>query len=129
MTQQQIDRLIDIAGWPKEWSAAEEPAQTQCAKLLPVFKGFLESLIASGLALNTIRRHRDNLQNLGYVIGRLLVEMPGEDGDNPVAMLLGYIGEHGGPMHPDHYAAESAQDSLDATSKKLSRYLAGNGTL
>lgn len=128
MPQYQIDRLLDIAWWPKEWSAAEEPVQTQCAKLLPLFKGFLESLIDGGLALNTIRRHRDNLQNLGYVIGRLLAETPGEAVDNPVALLLSHIGEHGGPIHPDRYATESAQDSLDATSKKLSRYLAGHRT-
>ena len=83
---------------------------------------FLLHLLDQGLAKATVRRHRDNLWSLGGELIRWRYDdedLARKDVKDAIGQLI--EGDGGPLMWPR--ITESEQDSLDATCRKLNRFL------
>ena len=90
-------------------------------QLLPLFRRFIERLVASDLSAKTIRRHVDNLWSLG---GEIIRDLHYDNGlrQLPAERLLRKsVHLYGGPAI--HNGSEEQQRSFDATCRKLHRFL------
>ena len=96
----------DLDRWARSWMGLEKDLPPGEA-LVACFRPFIEHLASSGLAPRTIRRHVNNLWLLGGEIIRDLNYNPSYD--------------DGGPLI--HNGSEEDQRSLDATCRKLHRFL------
>lgn len=101
--------------WERDLPAGE--------KLVARFRPFLEALVASDLAPKTVQRHVDNLWALGGEIIRDLNENPSLRRKSIEQILDERIDEEGGPLVYALESEESLQRSLDATCRKLHRFL------
>ena len=109
----------DIDEWARSWrfDDTDVPAGQQ---IVDVFAGCLLDMLNQGLALRTIKRHRDNLWALGgYLIKRRyddkkLARMEARDA------LLEFVGDNEGPLIYDN---EADQSLMDGTCRKLNRFL------
>ena len=85
---------------------------------------FLLDLLDQGLAVRTTRRHRDNL----WLLGGELIRRRYEDDDlakmDALSTLRELVEEDGGPLMWPRIT-EADQDSVDATCRKLHRFLQG----
>jgi hypothetical protein len=90
-------------------------------QLLACFRPFIEYLASSSLSPKTIRRHVDNLWLLGGEIIRDLHDDPSRRKVAAHLLLRDVVHEDGGPLV--HNASEEEQCSLDATCRKLHRFL------
>jgi hypothetical protein len=90
--------------------------------LVVCFRPFIERLASSSLSPKTIRRHVDNLWMLGGEIIRDLHYDPTLRKRPADRLLRNAVHEDGGPLV--HNGSEEAQRSLDATCRKLHRFLA-----
>lgn len=90
-------------------------------QLLPLYRRFIEHLVASDLSSKTIGRHVDNLWSLGGEIirdlhyNKALRKLPAE------RLLRQSVHMYGGPAI--HNGSEEQQRSFDATCRKLHRFL------
>lgn len=111
----------DLDEWPRKWHY--EPADIEVSqRIVAVFTPFLLHLLDQGLAKTTVRRHRDNLWLLGGELIRRRYddeELAHQDVHGAVAQL---VEGDGGPLVGTSIS-ESEQDSLDATCRKLNRFL------
>ena len=89
--------------------------------LIACFRPFIEHLAATGLSRGTIRQHVDNLWSLDGEIIRALHYDPSLRRKSPDQLLRNAIHEYGGPAV--HNASEEQQRSVDATRRKLHRFL------
>jgi hypothetical protein len=111
----------DLHEWPRIWHV--EPADIAVGQqIVAALTPFLLSLLDQGLARSTVRRHRDNL----WVLGGELIRRRYEDDElarmNVVDALEQLIDADTGPLiYPR--ISESEQDSLDATCRKLYRFV------
>lgn len=111
----------DLHEWPRSWHV--EPADIDIGQqIVAVLTPFLLHLLDQGLARATVRRHRDNLWLLGgEIIGRRY-----EDDQlarlNLTDALQQLIAADGGPLMWPRIT-EAEQDSLDATCRKLDRFM------
>ena len=111
----------DLDEWPGSWHV--EPADIAIGQqLIAVITPFLLHLLDQGLAKATVRRHRDNLWSLGGELIRRRYdddELARLDIKDAVQQL---IDDEGGPLiYPS--ISESEQNSLDATCRKLFRFM------
>jgi len=90
-------------------------------ELVACFRPFIEHLASSSLSSKTIRRHVDNLWILGGEIIRDLNYTPSLRKVTAQRLLREAIHADGGPLI--HNGSEEAQHSLDATCRKLHRFL------
>jgi hypothetical protein len=90
-------------------------------QLLACFRPFIEYLGSSTLSPKTIRRHVDNLWLLGGEIIRELHYDPSLRKVSVQRLLRDVVNEDGGPLV--HNGSEEDQLSLDATCRKLHRFL------
>jgi len=90
--------------------------------LVACFRPFIEHLASSGLAPRTIRRHVGNLWLLGGEISRDLHYNPSLRKKTAEQLLRNAVYDDGGPLI--HNGSEEDQRSLDATCRKLHRFLA-----
>ena len=111
--------------WPRSWHYEEADlavGQQIIQELIP----FLLHLLDQGLAPATVRRHRDNL----WVLGGELIRRRYEDDElarqNVTDALQQLIESDGGPLIWPRIS-ESEQDSLDATCRKLHRFMRDPG--
>lgn len=102
-------------GWEKDLPPGEE--------LVACFRPFLEDLVASDLSPKTIQRHVDNLWALGGEIIRNLNENPSLRRKSIGQILDDRIDEEGGPLVYALESEEPLQRALDATCRKLHRFL------
>jgi hypothetical protein len=112
---------LDIDHWPHRWRV--EPKNLRPGeRMLDVFKLFLAELLTQGLAVKTLRLHRDHLCDLGGEIIRRLNLSP-ELRKQPITKVLREsIDEDGGPlMYPRR--SEPEQRSFDATCRRLHHFL------
>jgi hypothetical protein len=125
LTEQDEQRLRqacpDLDDWPRSWHV--EPADLAVgSKIVAALTPFLFDLLDQGLALKTVRRHRDNVWLLG---GELIRRRYDDDGLAAMAATVGLqelIAEDGGPLMWPRITEED-QNSLDATCRKLHRFL------
>lgn len=111
----------DLDDWPRSWHV--DPADILVGQqIVEVLTPFLLHLLDQGLARSTMRRHRDNLWTLGGELIRCRYD------DNELAnkhvkdALRQLIAGDGGPLMWPRIS-EPEQDSLDATCRKLDRFL------
>ncbi|HEX5675172.1 MAG TPA: hypothetical protein VFX83_07325 [Azonexus sp.] len=111
----------DLDDWPRSWHV--EPADIIVGQqIVQVLTPFLLHLLDLGLAKTTVRRHRDNLWALGGELIRCRYD------DDQLARLdikdalRQLIAGDGGPLMCPRIT-ESEQDSLDATCRKLDRFM------
>jgi|SRR5277367_312251 len=124
-TPQDTQRLRQVCpkldDWPRIWHY--QPADIEVGqRIVAVLTPFLLHLLDQGLAKKTVRRHGDNL----WLLGGELVKR--RYGDKKLARkdikdaLLQLIEGDGGPLiWPS--ITEAEQDSLDATCRKLYRFM------
>lgn len=116
--------VLDLDDWPRSWhvDSADIPVGQQ---IVQVLTPFLLHLLDQGLANATMRRHRDNLWTLGGELIRCLYDDDELARKNVKDALLQLIeGDRGPLMWPR--ITEPEQDSLDATCRKLNRFLRGS---
>jgi hypothetical protein len=89
--------------------------------LVACFRPFIEHLASSGLAPRTIRHHVGNLWLLGGEIIRDLNYNPSLRKKTAEQLLRHAVYDDGGPLI--HNGSEEDQRSLDATCRKLHRFL------
>lgn len=112
----------DLADWPRKWCYKDSDIPPGVRLVTTVLAPFLMHLLDKKLAQKTLRVHRDNLWLLGGEVIRQRYEST-KDMRRPVEDLLAHmIDEDGGPLICPRIS-ESAQDSLDATCRKLYRFL------
>lgn len=119
---QRLDQVVpDLDDWPGSWHV--DPADIPVGQqIVQVFIPFLLHLIEQGLASKTIRRHRDNLWTLGGELIRCRYDDDKLARKNATQALLQLIDGDEGPMMWPRIT-EAEQNSLDATCRKLNRYL------
>jgi hypothetical protein len=110
----------DLDGWAQSWMGLEKDLLPGEA-LVACFRPFIEHLASSGLAPRTIRRHVGNLWLLGGEIVRDLNYNPSLRKKTAEQLLRDAVYDDGGPLI--HNGSEEDQRSLDATSRKLHRFL------
>jgi hypothetical protein len=111
----------DLDEWPRSWHV--EPADIVVGQqIVQVLTPFLLHLLDQGLARTTVRRHRDNLWSLGGELIRRRYdddELARQDTEGALRQL---IEGDGAPLMCPRIS-ESEQDSLDATCRKLNRFM------
>ena len=110
----------DLDNWPRSWMGLEKdlpPGEELVACLRP----FIKHLASSSLSSKTIRRHVDNLWILGGEIIRDLNYTPSLRKVAAQRLLRDAVHADGGPLV--HNGSEEQQHSLDATCRKLHRFL------
>ncbi len=111
----------DLDDWPRTWHVM--PADIAIGQqIVAVLTPFLLHLLDQALAKTTARRHRDNLWSLG---GELIRRRYDDDELAPQDVkdaLRQLIEGDGGPLIWPHIT-ESEHDALDATCRKLNRFL------
>ena len=110
----------DLDGWARSWMGVEKDLPPGEA-LVACFRPFIEHLTPSGLAPRTIRRHVGNLWLLGGEIVRDLNYDPSLRKKTAEQLLRHAVYDDGGPLI--HNGSEEDQRSLDATCRKLHRFL------
>jgi len=110
----------DLDRWARSWMGLEKDLPPGEA-LVACFRPFIEHLALSGLAPRTIRRHVDNLWLLGGEIIRDLNYNPSLRKKTAQQLLRHAVYDDGGPLI--HNGSEEDQRSLDATCRKLHRFL------
>ena len=115
----------DLQDWPRSWMGFEEDVahgeQIVCC-LLP----FLHHLAYSNLSPKTIRRHVDSLWLLGGELIRDLHDDPRLRKLSAHRLVSNAIDGAGGPLI--YNGTEEDQRSLDATCRKLHRFLNQSAT-
>jgi len=111
-----------LDGWPRSWMGWEKDLPPG-EKLVARFRPFLEALVASDLAPQTIQRHVDNLWALGGEIIRDLNENPSLRRKSIEQILDKRIDDEGGPLVYALESEEVLQRSFDSTCRKLHRFL------
>jgi hypothetical protein len=111
----------DLDDWPRSWHV--EPADIGVGRqIVAVLAPFLLHLLDQGLSKSTVSRHRDNL----WLLGGEVIRRRHEDNELTryhVADAIGQLVEDdGGPLIWPRIT-EAEQDSLDATCRKLDRFL------
>jgi hypothetical protein len=116
----------DLDDWPRSWHV--EPADIAIGQqIVAVLTPFLLHLLDQGLAKATMRRHRDNLWALGGELIRRRYdddELARHDVTDAIAQLT--EGDAGPLIWPR--ITEAEQDSLDATCRKLDRFMRDSAT-
>jgi len=114
----------DIANWAKSWRYDEADIAVG-QEIVAVFTPFLVDLIDQGLARKTFARHRDNLWTLGGELIRRRYDDQALARKNAWDAIRELVIDDAAPLiYPR--ISESQQDSLDATCRKLNRFLRGD---
>ena len=111
----------DLDDWPRSWHV--DPADIPVGQqIVHVLTPFLLHLLDQGLAKSTMRRHRDSLWTLGSELIRSRYDDDELARKNVKDALRQLIEGNGGPLMWPRIS-EPEQDSLDATCRKLNRFL------
>ncbi len=111
----------DLASWPKLWKVEDSDIAIG-QRIVALIQPFLLDLLQHGLAHNTLARHRDHIQMLGGEIIRRRHDDADLAKQSVHDLLFNLIEDDGGPLIWPRIT-ESAQNSFDATCRKLYRFL------
>jgi len=113
--------------WPANWAGDDEDVPAGRG-LVAILRPFITDLHAQGLSDGTIRRHLDNLWLIGGEVIREVNDRPSLRRKEPRVLLLAAIQDGQAPLV--HDLTEQEQASVDATARKLLKFLApSNPTL
>ena len=124
--QEPSDYYKDYMDWPNTWTVGHEDLHI-ANNLRNHFTPFIQSMIADGLAVKTIKNHMLNLSQLALeIIGRLNDEDEGNRKLPIETLLLKYIDDQNGPLlhhlDPNDSADEVQLKAFDSTCRKLYKY-------
>lgn len=111
----------DLDNWAQSWRYDEVDVAVG-QQIVETLTPFLLQLLDEGLARKTVSRHRDNLWALGGELIRRRYENDELARLGVKDALQQLIGSDGGPLICPRIS-ESEQDSLDATCRKLHRFM------
>jgi len=111
----------DLDNWPRSWRY-EQADLAVGQQIVQILTPFLLHLLDQGLARATVRRHRDNLWLLGGELIRLRYEDDEVARQDVTVALQQLVDRDGGPLVCPRIS-ESEQESLDATCRKLHRFM------
>ena len=118
---QQPQQQAWMQPWPQSWSGTAADISTG-KNLVRLFLPFVEYLQNQNFTCKTIRRHVDNLWCIGGEIIRD-INLDSALAQQPAASLLhSAIADGAAPLVRD--ASQSEQDAIDATARKLAKFLA-----
>jgi len=115
----------DLEQWPVSWmvEARDLPPGQQ---MVECFKPFLRHLLSSNLSAKTLRKHRDNLWQLGGEIISDLHDSPRLRKWPMAQVVFAALNDEGGPLI-SHSASEEQQRCFDSTCRKLHSFLKDDG--
>jgi len=108
--------------WPESWQCTGRDIPAGEALVVQI-KPFVEYLQRSGLTRKTVKRHLDNLWAMGGEIVRSMNQEPEKRKRPPREVLLEALEMGEAPLCRD--ASEAEQRSLDATARKLKKFMEG----
>jgi hypothetical protein len=115
------DKLIALMEpWARSWRGSDADIPIG-EGLVAVMKPFIEHLCARGLAHSTVRDHLDNCWVIGGEIIRDVWQQPKRRTLAPRRLVLDAVADGDAPLVDDF--GEDGQRRLDATAKKLFRFL------
>ena len=121
LAQRLRQAVPDLDDWPRSWHV--DPADIPVGQqIVQVLTPFLLHLLDQGLAKATMRRHRDNLWTLGGELIRCRYDDDELARKNVKDALRQLVEVDGGPLMWPRIS-EPEQDSLDATCRRLNRFL------
>ncbi|MBN2670686.1 MAG: hypothetical protein JXX29_03390 [Deltaproteobacteria bacterium] len=112
--------LTMMDAWPQSWAGTKDDIPFG-EGLVAEMKPFVIQLHSLVLSDKTIRRHLDNLWVIGGEIIREINYYPKQAKKSPQQLLCETIANGEAPFIQDF--SESEQRALDATAKKLQKYL------
>lgn len=118
-TAKQQESLLDLSDWPRSWQREDSDYAVGQA-IVALFQPFMASLVEQGLAINTLRRHKNNLYRLGDKVLGKMTQFPEDAPDSVAEALDGLIDNYEGPWL--HDADEAEQRAFDTTCGKLCRF-------
>jgi hypothetical protein len=95
-------------------------------QMVECFKPFLRHLLSSNLSAKTLRKHRDNLWQLGGEIISDLHDSPRLRKRPMAQVVFAALNDEGGPLI-SHSASEEQQRSFDSTCRKFHSFLKDGG--
>ena len=116
-----------IAGmeeWPKSWAGSPSD-EVLGRELVRVLRPFVIALEQQGLSSQTLRRHVDGVWLIGGEIVRRLNDEPASSRRPARALLLEAV--EGGEALLVSGLAQEEQEEVDATARKLRRFLSSSG--
>jgi hypothetical protein len=121
-----VEKLwADFYNWPESWKGSPEDVAFG-EGLIEVYKPFVEVLLAR-YSKSTVNRHLNNLWLLGgELIRSINMDLRNRE-KTPLDLLLENIDETGGP-YCRHLDSEEQMRAYEATCRKLSAFLRGQGT-
>ena len=118
------DKLFALMDrWADSWAGMAEHVPVG-EGLVAELRPFVRHLVQSGLTAKTVRRHLDNTWVIGGEIIRQVDWDPTLQKESPRKLLLDAIDIGEAPLVYDY--SEEEQRSLDATARKLLRFLNEN---
>lgn len=112
-----------MEGWPQSWAGTHEDEPVG-RRLVAALHLFMTHLQHQGLSSRTLRRHLDNLWLIGGEIIRQVDYDPTLRDKPAHALLLEAIQNGEAPLVRD--LTEEQQAALDATARKLLKYVAAS---
>jgi hypothetical protein len=112
----------DIDEWAKSWRFDDKdiaPGQ----QIVDVFAGCILDMLDQGLAVKTIKRHRDNLWALGGHLIKRRYDDKKLAGMEARDALLELVGDDEGPLIHDN---EADQNLMDGSCRRLNQFLRAN---
>jgi hypothetical protein len=106
--------------WPDSWAGVSQDRPVGTG-LVAQMRPFVVHLQELDLSRKTIRRHLDNLWVLGGEIIRRVNDEPQLRKSEPRQLLFDSVADGQAPLAP--HATEDEQRSLDATARRLLRFL------
>lgn len=112
--------LTMMDAWPQSWAGTKDDIPFG-EGLVADMKPFIIQLHTLDLTAKTIRRHLDNLWVIGGEIIREINYYPKQGKKSPQQLLCETVASGEAPYMQDF--SDSEQRALDATAKKLQKYL------
>ena len=110
--------------WPKSW-ASSRGDEVLGRELVRVLRPFVIALQQQGLSSRTLRRHVDGVWLIGGEIVRRVNDEPTSSHQSARALLLEAV--EGGEALLVSGLVEEEQEAVDATARKLRRFLSSSG--
>lgn len=121
-----LDALLALMQeWPRSWAGCTQDVPVGRA-LVQILRPFVIHLYGQSLSPRTVRRHLDNTWLIGGEIIRRINDEPRLRRTPPLELLVGAVAAGEAPLVDQ--LSEVEQAALDATARKLLRFLSSSAS-